>query len=65
MTEKYSFVSRKEDEWASILIDSGEFTGIIYQYVRYQYQRKRMKMATCHSHLNTLLLIIMDTQKNP
>jgi len=32
MTEKYSFVSRKEDEWASILIDSGEFTGIIYQY---------------------------------
>ena len=32
MTESYSFVSRKEDKWASLLIKSGKYEGIIYQY---------------------------------
>jgi|TARA_B110000902_G_scaffold137270_1_gene158849 hypothetical protein len=32
MTEKYRFVSREGDKWASILIDSGKYNGIIYQY---------------------------------
>ena len=34
MTENYSFVSRGEDKWASILITKGKYTGIIYQYGR-------------------------------
>ena len=34
MTESYSFVSRKEDKWASLLIKSGKYEGIIYQYGR-------------------------------
>ena len=32
MTETFSFVSRKEDKWASLLIKSGKYEGIIYQY---------------------------------
>ena len=32
MPENYSFVSRGEDKWASILITKGKYTGIIYQY---------------------------------
>ena len=32
MTEKYRFVSREGDKWASVLIDSGKYNGIIYQY---------------------------------
>ena len=32
MTEKYKFVSREGDKWASILIDSGKYNGVIYQY---------------------------------
>jgi len=32
MTEKYKFVSREGDKWASILIDSGKYSGLIYQY---------------------------------
>ena len=32
MSESYSFVSRKDDKWASILIKSGKYEGIIYQY---------------------------------
>jgi len=32
MTEKYRFVSREGDKWASILIDSGNYNGIIYKY---------------------------------
>ena len=32
MTEKYRFVSREGDKWASILIDSGKYNGVIYQY---------------------------------
>ena len=34
MPENYSFVSRGEDKWASILITKGKYTGIIYQYGR-------------------------------
>ena len=32
MTESYTFVSRKDDKWASLLIKSGKYEGIIYQY---------------------------------
>ena len=34
MPENYSFVSRGEDKWASILITKGKYKGIIYQYGR-------------------------------
>tara|TARA_B100001564_G_scaffold216381_1_gene182201 strand:+ start:231 stop:551 length:321 start_codon:yes stop_codon:yes gene_type:complete len=34
MPENYSFVSKGEDKWASILITKGKYTGIIYQYGR-------------------------------
>ena len=30
----YKFVSRKEDDWASIVITGGRYSGIIYQYGR-------------------------------
>ena len=32
MTKNYTFVSRGEEEWASIMIKDGEYEGIIYQY---------------------------------
>ena len=32
MAENYRFVSREGDKWASILIDSGKYSGVIYQY---------------------------------
>ena len=32
MVEKYRFVSREGDKWASILIYEGKYEGIIYQY---------------------------------
>lgn len=28
----YKYVSRKEDEWASICITGGRYSGVIYQY---------------------------------
>ena len=34
MPENYSFVSRGEEKWASILITKGKYTGVIYQYGR-------------------------------
>ena len=34
MPENYSFVSRGNDKWASIVITKGKYTGIIYQYGR-------------------------------
>ena len=34
MPESYSFVSRGNDKWASIVITKGKYTGIIYQYGR-------------------------------
>ena len=30
----YKFVSRKDDDWASIVITGGRYSGIIYQYGR-------------------------------
>ena len=32
MKKMYKFVSRKEDNWASIVITAGRYSGIIYQY---------------------------------
>ena len=32
MTKNYTFVSKGEDDWASIMIKDGEYEGIIYQY---------------------------------
>ena len=34
MKKMYKFVSRKEDNWASIVITAGRYSGIIYQYGR-------------------------------
>ena len=34
MPENYSFVSRGDDKWASIMISKGPYKGIIYQYGR-------------------------------
>ncbi len=34
MPENYSFVSRGNDKWASIMISKGPYKGIIYQYGR-------------------------------
>jgi len=30
--DRYKFVSRKEDNWASICLTGGRYSGIIYQY---------------------------------
>ena len=43
MPENYSFVSRGEDKWASILITKGKYTGIIYQYGRVSVAEKENK----------------------
>ena len=32
MPENYTYVSRGEDQWASIMITKGKYEGIIYQY---------------------------------
>ena len=32
MKDRYKFVSRKEDNWASICLTGGRYSGIIYQY---------------------------------
>ena len=32
MPVKYTFVSKDNDDWASIIIQEGEYEGIIYQY---------------------------------
>ena len=32
MTKNYTFVSKGDDDWASIMIKDGEYEGIIYQY---------------------------------
>ena len=34
MSENYTYVSRGQDQWASILITKGKYEGIIYQYGR-------------------------------
>ena len=34
LKKMYKFVSRKEDNWASIVITAGRYSGIIYQYGR-------------------------------
>tara|TARA_E500000331_G_C16932923_1_gene572774 strand:- start:238 stop:558 length:321 start_codon:yes stop_codon:yes gene_type:complete len=34
MPENYSFVSRGDDKWASVMIQKGLYKGIIYQYGR-------------------------------
>ncbi len=34
MPENFTYVSRGQDQWASILITKGEHEGIIYQYGR-------------------------------
>ena len=34
MPENYTYVSRGQDQWASIMITKGEYEGIIYQYGR-------------------------------
>ena len=34
MPENYTYVSRGQDQWASILITKGKYEGIIYQYGR-------------------------------
>ena len=34
MSKNYSFVSRGDDKWASIMISKGPYEGIIYQYGR-------------------------------
>ena len=32
MPKNYTFVSRGEEQWASILITKGDYEGVIYQY---------------------------------
>ena len=34
MSKNYSFVSKGDDKWASIMISKGPYEGIIYQYGR-------------------------------
>ena len=34
MSKNYSFVSKGDDKWASIMISKGPYKGIIYQYGR-------------------------------
>ena len=34
MPENFTYVSRGQDQWASIMITKGEYEGIIYQYGR-------------------------------
>ena len=34
MPENYTYVSRGQDQWASIMITKGKYEGIIYQYGR-------------------------------
>ena len=32
MTKNYTFVSKGDDDWASVMIKDGKYEGIIYQY---------------------------------
>ena len=34
MSKKYSFVSRDDDNWTSVMISKGPYEGIVYQYGR-------------------------------
>ena len=34
MPENYTYVSRGQEQWASIMITKGEYEGVIYQYGR-------------------------------
>ena len=34
MPENFTYVSRGQDQWASIMITKGEYEGVIYQYGR-------------------------------
>ena len=34
MSKNYSFVSRDDDNWTSVMISKGPYEGIIYQYGR-------------------------------
>ena len=32
MSKNYTFVSKSDDDWASVMIKDGKYEGIIYQY---------------------------------
>ncbi len=32
MKDNYTFVSRKDEKWASIMLTDGKYKGVIYQY---------------------------------
>ena len=32
MSKNYTFVSKGDDDWASVMIKDGKYEGIIYQY---------------------------------
>ena len=39
--DRYMFVSKKGDEWASICIKGGEFDGVIYSYGKVSHLHKQ------------------------
>ena len=55
MAEKYRFVSREGDKWASILIDSGKYNGVIYQYGKVSVPEEENEDGNMPLHLNILL----------
>ena len=46
MPENYTYVSRGQEQWASIMITKGEYEGVIYQYGRVSVAEKENEDAT-------------------
>ena len=46
MPENYTYVSRGQDQWASIMITKGEYEGVIYQYGRVSVAEKENEDGT-------------------
>ena len=46
MPENYTYVSRGQEQWASIMITKGEYEGVIYQYGRVSVAKKENEDGT-------------------
>lgn len=46
MPENYTYVSRGQEQWASIMITKGEYEGVIYQYGRVSVAEKENEDGT-------------------
>ena len=46
--EKYTFVSKEGDNWASICINGGQFDGVIYKYGKVSIPEEKEKIENGH-----------------